>query len=63
MKFSRQKSLNLVILTGLFLVAGLKWYYGGCRLWLCGAFVTLVVAFTIFSDFIEPKDPRETKED
>ena len=63
MKFSTQKSLNLVILIGLILLAGLKWYYGGCRLWLCGAFVVLVVAFTIFSDFIEPKDPDETKKD
>ena len=60
MKFSNPKLTNLVILAGLFLLAGLKWYYGGCRLWICGAFVGLVVAFMILSDFTDkPKGPSE----
>ncbi len=61
MKFSNPKSTNLLILAGLFLLAGLKWYYGGCRLWICGAFVALVVAFMVISDYSDKPDEPSGK--
>jgi len=44
------KHLGTITLLLLVLLAGLKFYLGGCRLWLCMAFVGIVVAYTILSD-------------
>ncbi len=47
---SFRKNLGRLTLLLLILLAGLKYYLGGCRLWLCMAFVGVVVAYTILSD-------------
>ena len=53
MKFSNQaisKYLGITTLLLLILLAVLKFFLGGCHLWLCGAFVGVVVAYMILSD-------------
>ncbi len=44
-----RKHLGTITLLLLVLLAGLKFYLGGCRLWLCMAFVGIIVAYTILT--------------
>ncbi len=63
MKFSRSKFskyLGIITLALLILLAGLKLYLGGCRLWLCMAFVGIVVTYMILSDLYGTKNKPDT---
>jgi len=53
-KFS--KYLGITTLALLILLAGLKFYLGSCRLWLCMAFVGIVVTYMIISDMYGNKN-------
>jgi len=50
------KYYGRITITLLILLAGLKIFLGGCRLWLCLAFVAVVVAYMVFSDFTGKPD-------
>ena len=63
MKFSHlkfSKYLGITTLLLLILLAGLKFYLGGCRLWICMAFVGIVVTYMILSDLYGTKNKPDT---
>jgi hypothetical protein len=51
-----KKYLGHITLFLLVLLFALKIFLGGCRLWICALFVTVVVAYRILSDFYSPKE-------
>jgi hypothetical protein len=51
-----RKHIGHITLLLLILLAGLKFYLGGCRLWICMAFVGIVVTYMIISDMYGNKN-------
>ncbi|UBM62531.1 hypothetical protein LA303_00780 [Candidatus Sulfidibacterium hydrothermale] len=51
-----KKHLGHITLILLVLLFALKIFLGGCRLWICALFVTVVVTYMILSDFYPQKE-------
>ncbi len=61
MKTFFTRYLSHLTLLALVLLAVLKYILGGCRLWLCAAFVGIVTGYMILSDILQKPGKNNDK--